>query len=161
MPENDKIFQYWLTELRQRESSTITVVAITSAVSIIMLALFLQPVLIGQPIEQDWGSLLAIGAGLTFGIIGLSYREISKKIDDIQMKHLEGLMTAKENQMKNAFKAHAEVLHNRIRKAGLTLLTIIPIIAWSIVCYYEILLKVDRWIEFFNRYIEFFQSMMI
>lgn len=150
MAEDDKLFQYWLTQLAQRESSTNTIVAITSSSTLVMLTLFLQPVLNGNSIEPSWSSLLTIGVGLTFAIIGLGYREVSKKIHDIQMYEVRQLMTDEQRQKAIKFRYMALAHNNWIREAGLRLLTIIPVFAWAMVCILEIFLKIELWIKLFQ-----------
>lgn len=70
-PENERLFQFWLTELRQRESSNSAVVAITASASLIMLVFFVD--LLDQTINS--GFMITIkwivgGSGLTFSILG-------------------------------------------------------------------------------------------
>ena len=115
-----------------------------------MLSLFLQPVLTGNSIDSNWLSLLTISVGLTFAIVGLCYREVSKKIQDIQMHEVKQLMTERERQMANRFRYYTAAQHNWIREAGLSLLTIIPVFAWVVVFCFEFLLKIDSWVKIFQ-----------
>ncbi len=52
MDKHERLFNYWLTELRQRESSNTSVIAITAAASLVVLVFFMEFLVKGVYIEN-------------------------------------------------------------------------------------------------------------
>ena len=72
---DEKLFQYLVSRVQVRESSTLTVAAIASSASIILLGLYFSPELLSEQMTQERNIIFWVG--ILSPIIGFSYFEIT------------------------------------------------------------------------------------
>jgi hypothetical protein len=125
-----RLFEYWLSELRQRESSSIGVVSITTSASLVMLALFLQ-----SPFHKtfSFGGGFYFTIGVLISLFGILYREKSKSImHEHQIREIKKLMNPSELELMAEMKSYADTHGNSIREVLWKAIYLLPVAAWMI-----------------------------
>ncbi|HSB49810.1 MAG TPA: hypothetical protein VLC72_00570 [Nitrosopumilaceae archaeon] len=72
---DDKLFDFIVARSKTRETSTLTIATIAASASLILLALYFQPVI---QTNENYSNLIRI-MGILFPVIGIAYNEVTSR----------------------------------------------------------------------------------
>lgn len=129
---DEKLFQYLVSRVQVRETSTLTVAAIASSASIILLGLYFSPSLLDEEMTQERNIIFWVG--ILSPIIGFSYFEIIFATQQSWDYNTINKMIREETKL-SKYELHKIIFGNKrslvIFKPSLwRVLLSIPIISW-------------------------------